>query len=464
MFDVAVIGAGVVGGMIARELTRYSISVCILEKQSDVAMGASKANSGIVHAGFDAKEGSLKAILNVRGAEKMPQVAKELGVHYKNNGSLVVGFTDGDMQAIEALYLRGQKNSVRDLQILSGDEARALEPKLSKEIIGALYAPTGGIICPYMLTVAAVGNAMDNGAVLKTDFEVTSITYADGVYRISSPSETVEATYVINAAGVYSDAVADMAGCGGFTVTPRKGEYLLLDRSAGETVKHTIFRVPTKMGKGILVSPTVDGNLLLGPTSADIEDKTNTETTKEGIDQILAGATACVSDIPLRKVITSFTGLRAVGDTGDFIIEVANWHFLNVAGIESPGLSSAPAIADYVIELLRDDGLTLLPNPNFSPTRKIYRAAEAKYHRIICRCETVSEGEILTAIHTNPGARDVDGVKRRTRSGMGLCQGGFCMPFVAEILARELQIPLTEVTKCGGNSKILVGKVKEVEA
>lgn len=464
MYDIVVIGAGVVGGMIARELTRYRISVCILEKQSDVALGASKANSGIVHAGFDAKEGSLKALLNVRGSEMMESVAKELGVHYKRNGSLVVGFSDEDMQAIRDLYARGCKNNVRGLRILTGDEVRALEPNISDNVIGALHAPTGGIVCPYMLTVASVGNAMDNGAVLKTNFEVTSIEYADGVYKVASPTETVEAKYVINAAGVYSDAVADMAGCGGFTVTPRKGEYLLLDRECGDTVSHTVFKVPTKMGKGILVSPTADGNLLLGPTSVNITDKDNTETTQGGIDAIIAGATECVKNIPLRSVITSFTGLRAVGSTGDFIIEVANWHFVNVAGIESPGLSSAPAIAKYVTELLRDAGLELAPNPDFCPTRKIYRAAEEKYHKVICRCETVSEGEILTAIHTNPGARDIDGVKRRTRGGMGRCQGGFCMPYVAEILARELNMPLTEVTKFGGGSKLLFGKVKEAEA
>lgn len=464
MYDIAVIGAGVVGGMIARALTRRKVSVCILEKQSDVAMGASKANSGIVHAGFDAKEGSLKALLNVRGSEMMESVAKELGVHYKRNGSLVVGFTEEDMSAIRALYARGRKNGVKELRILTGDAVRAIEPNISENVIGALHAPTGGIVCPYMLTVAAVGNAMDNGAVLKTDFEVTSIEYADGVYKLASLTETVEAKYVVNAAGVYSDAVAELAGCGGFTVTPRKGEYLLLDRECGGTVKHTVFKVPTKMGKGILVSPTADGNLLLGPTSVNITDKDNTETTQDGIDAIIAGATECVKNIPLRSVITSFTGLRAVGDTGDFIIAAAKPHFINVGGIESPGLSSAPAIAEYVIELLQKEGMALDENPDFCPTRKVYRAEEAKYHKVICRCETVSEGEILTAIHTNPGARDIDGVKRRTRGGMGRCQGGFCMPYVAEILARELQIPLTEVTKFGGASRLLFGKVKEAEA
>lgn len=462
MYDIVVIGAGVVGGMIARELTRYRVSVCILEKQSDVAMGASKANSGIVHAGFDAKEGSLKALLNVRGSEKMESVAKELGVHYRRNGSLVVGFSDEDMRTIAELYARGCQNNVRGLRILTGEEVRELEPNISDTVLGALHAPTGAIVCPYMLTVAAIGNAMDNGAVLKTDFEVTAIAEKDGVYAISSPNETVEARYVINAAGVYSDAIADMAGCGGFTVTPRKGEYLLLDRECGGVVDHTVFKVPTKMGKGILVSPTADGNLLLGPTSVNIGDKDNTETTQEGIDAIIEGASACVKSIPLRSVITSFTGLRAVGDTGDFIIKAAKPNFIHVAGIESPGLSSAPAIAEYVADLLREHGMELLENTEFCPTRKMFRAPAEKYHKVICRCETVSEGEILTAIHTNPGAKDIDGVKRRTRSGMGRCQGGFCMPYVAEILARERNVDLTDVTKCGGDSRLLFGKVKEV--
>lgn len=464
MYDIVVIGAGVVGGMIARELTRYQLSVCIVEKQGDVAMGASKANSGIVHAGFDAKEGTLKALLNVRGSEMMGAVTKELGVQYRNNGSLVVGFTDEDMQALRDLYMRGVQNGVKKLRVLTKEEVKTLEPNISDKVIGALYAPTGGIVCPYMLTVASVGNAMDNGAVLKTNFDVISIEYANGMYTVSSPTETVEAKYVINAAGVYADKIAAMAGCGTFTVTPRKGEYLLLDRECGDTVGHTVFKVPTKMGKGILVSPTADGNLLLGPTSVNIDEKDNTETTQEGIDAIIAGATECVSGIPLRSVITSFTGLRAVGDTGDFIIEAANDRFVNVGGIESPGLTSAPAIAVYVVDLLRKMGAELKENQNFCPMRKIYRAPEAKYHKVICRCETVSEGEILTAIYTNPGAKDIDGVKRRTRSGMGRCQGGFCMPYVAEILARELGTSLTDVTKFGGESKLLVGKVKEVRA
>ncbi len=460
MFDVTVIGAGVVGGMIARELTKYDLKVCILEKENDVGMGASRANSGIVHAGFDAKEGSLKALMNVKGNEMMEEVTKELGVKYKNNGSLVVGFNDEDMKAINDLYERGIKNGVKKLEVVDQAKLRELEPNVSNEAIGALWAPTGGIVCPYDLTISSIGNAMDNGAELKRNFEVKKIEYKDGVYEISSDSETVTSKYVINSAGLYSDAVAELAGKKTFDVHPRKGEYMLLDKECGDLVNHTIFKVPTKMGKGILVSQTVDGNLLLGPTSVDMEDKENTATTQEGIDAIIGGACECVRDIPLRNVITSFCGLRAAGNTGDFIIEDAGDNFINLGGIESPGLTSAPAIAVYVVDMLKEMGLELKENKNFNPQRKIFKAPMTKYHKIICRCETISEGEMMTAIHTNPGARDIDGIKRRTRGGMGRCQGGFCMPYVAELLSRELGIELEEVTKFGGESKILTGRAK----
>ncbi len=463
MVDVTVIGAGVVGGMIARELTKYDISVCILEKENDVAMGASRANSGIVHAGFDAKEGSLKALMNVRGNEMMEAITKELDVKYKNNGSLVVGFNDEDMKAIGDLYERGIKNGVKKLEVVDQKKLRELEPSISENAIGALWAPTGGIVCPYDLTIASVGNAMDNGAELKTNFEVKKIEYKNGVYEISSDTETVTSKYVINSAGLYSDAVAEMAGKKTFDVHPRKGEYMLLDKECGDIVSHTIFKVPTKMGKGILVSQTVDGNLLLGPTSVDMEDKENTATTQEGIDAIIGGATECVSNIPLRNVITSFCGLRSAGNTGDFIIEDAGDNFINLGGIESPGLTSAPAIAVYVVDMLKNMGMELKENKNFNPQRNIFKAPETKYHKIICRCETISEGEMMTAIHTNPGARDIDGIKRRTRGGMGRCQGGFCMPYVAELLSRELGIELEDVTKFGGESKILTGRAKVTE-
>ncbi len=476
MFDVAVIGAGVVGGMIARTLSAYDLKICILEKNNDVAMGASSANSAIVHAGFDAKEGSLKAKLNVQGSKMMERVCLDLGVKYRNNGSLVIGFNEEDRATLEGLLKRGNENGVEGLRLLNGDEARALEPNLSKNVTCALVAPTGSIVCPYELTVAAIGNAMDNGAELIRDFTVSAIDAEDGFYRIRSERESVDAKYVINAAGVYSDEIARMVGDDSFTVHPRRGEYVLLDKECGALVSHTIFRTPSKMGKGILVSPTVDGNLLTGPTSVDMEDKNDRSTTADGLSMVMKQAGENVDGVDFRKTITSFCGLRSVGSTGDFIINLPRDRFVNVAGIESPGLSSAPAIAEYVVELLQNAGAGFEKRADFNPLRApmhAFREADMEeknriiaedptYGHIICRCETVTEGEILNAIRTEPRPRDLDGVKRRTRAQMGRCQGGFCSPYIVELLAKEWNVPYEAVTKFGGASLINVGKTKEV--
>lgn len=475
MYDIAVIGAGVIGGMIARKLSAYRLSVVILEKGHDVATGATAANSAIVHAGFDAKEGSLKAKLNVRGSEMMEQVCRELGVKYRRNGSLVIGFTEEDKQTLRTLFERGVRNGVRDLELLEPDALQKLEPNISKNAVLALHAPTGGIVCPYELTFAAIGNAMDNGAELMLDSEVTDIRAKDGRYVITAGGRTVETRYVVNAAGLFSDAIAAMVGDTSFSVHPRRGEYVLLDRECGSLISHTVFRTPSKMGKGILVSPTVDGNLLTGPTSVDMEDKSDKATTPEGLARVMKEAQENVDGIFFGKTITSFCGLRAVGSTGDFIINVPRHGFVNVAGIESPGLSSAPAIAEYVAELLAVDGLTMEPLPDWNPIRKPMHgfrdlpieeknaviARDPSYGRVICRCETVTEGEILRAIRTNPRPRDLDGVKRRTRAQMGRCQGGFCSPYIVELLAREMNIPYEAVTKSGGASLVNLGRTKE---
>ena len=478
IYDVAVVGAGVVGGMIARTLSAYQLNLCILEKKHDVAMGASCANSAIVHAGFDAKEGSLKAKLNVKGSEMMAEVCRELGVKYQNNGSLVIGFTDEDRQTVEDLYRRGVANGVKNLKVVESEELHAIEPNVSKNATCALWAPTGSIVCPYELTIASVGNAMDNGAALMLDFDVADIKDENGVYTVTSAnSEFIQAKYIINAAGIYSDAIARMVGDDSFTVHPRRGEYVLLDKECGTLVKHTIFRTPSKMGKGILVSPTVDGNLLTGPTSVDMEDKEDKSTTAAGLGLVMKEALENVDGVMFNKTITSFCGLRAVGSTGDFIITMPTDRFVNAAGIESPGLSSAPAIAEYIVELLANAGMKLEKNPAFNPIRPAAHAfreasmeekneiikKDASYGRIICRCETVSEGEILAAIRTNPKPRDLDGVKRRTRAQMGRCQGGFCSPYIVELLAKEMNVPYESVTKFGGDSYVNIGKTKEVK-
>lgn len=470
MYDAVIIGAGVVGGMVARSLSAYELKICILERENDVAMGATRANSAIVHAGFDAKEGSLKAKFNVEGSKMMEQVAKELGVKYKRNGSLVIGFNDEDLEEIKRLYERGIKNGVEDLEIIDGNRLRELESEISENAVAALYAPTGAIICPYELTVAAIGNAMDNGAELKCGFEVTNIRKTDDGFEIFSGEESVKAKYVINAAGVYSDKIAKMVGDDSFEINPVKGEYILLDKEAGGILKSTVFRTPTKLGKGILVSPTVDGNLILGPTAVPGEDKEDKKTTAQGFAGILKEAGENVKNLPRNKAITSFCGIRAKGNTGDFVIGSPVAGFINVAAIESPGLTSAPAIGEYVKNMI--SGLT--PKKDYNPIRKpahyFKNASDEEknkiikenpaYGRIICRCEEVTEGEILEAIRTNPKPTDMDGVKRRTRAQMGRCQGGFCTPYIMKLLSSELGIPMERVTKSGGDSYLTEGVTK----
>ncbi len=476
MYDVVVIGAGCVGAMTLRELSKYNLKVLIVEKENDVSMGATKANSAIVHAGFDAEEGTLKAKLNVRGAELFKTVTKELGVKYINNGSMVIAFTDEDKAHLDILYERGIKNGVKNLKILTGDEARRIEPNLSKNVTYVLHALDGSITCPYELTIAAIGNAMDNGAELKLNFEVCDIKEKDGYYEIYGKDEMIKSKTVINAAGVYSDKIASFIGDTSFTITPRRGEYILLDKVNGDIVKNTIFRTPSNMGKGILVSPTVDSNLITGPTSYNIEDKENNATTEEGFFEIIKQACENVDKVNYRNTITSFCGVRAVGNTGDFIITSPKRGFINAAGIESPGLSASPAIAEYIVEMLKEAGCELTKNENFNPIRKpmhYFKEAsieekneiikkDKSFGRVICRCETVTEGEILEAIRTNPKPTDLDGVKRRTRAQMGRCQGGFCSPYIINLLSKELNIPVCEITKSGKSSYITVSKTKEV--
>ena len=472
IFDVAIIGAGVIGSMVARELTRYKLSVCMLEQANDVACGASRANSGIIHGGYDPEPGTLKAKLNTVGVELLFETAKELHVPCIRNGSLVCAFSEEENKAVQELYDRGTQNNIPQLQILTGDQARALEPKLSQAVTSALYVPTAGIICPYGLTIAAAGNAMDNGAALQTNFCVTSITRENGIFTITAlDGATVQAKTLINCAGCGSGKIAALAGDDSITIIPRAGEYMLLDKTAGATVSHTIFQVPSAEGKGILVSPTVHGNLLTGPTAKKVTDGMSTETTPEGLDMVRRLSLKSVPSVDFRSVITSFTGVRSSEKSGDFII---GWSekvegLLNVAAIDSPGLTCCVAIAKHVVGLLGQ----LEVNPDFDGHRddphafrnmtleeqNDYIKENPAYGKIVCRCETVSEGEILAAIRTNPPARDLDGVKRRTRSGMGRCQGGFCGPYILELLAKEQNIPMEQVTKCGGGSFMVMGKI-----
>ena len=473
MFDIAIIGAGVVGGLIAETLSKYEVKICLLDKASDVGMGATRANSAIVHAGFDAKCGSLKARFNVRGSVLMEDVCRRLGVKYQNNEALVVGFED-ERAEVEALYERGVQNGVKGLHVIEKDEMLALEPNLNPNLSCALLATTSSIVCPYELCIAAVGNAMDNGATLTLDFEVSSITKVGKKYIVkAADGREIEAKYVINSAGLFADDIAKMTGDCDFSINARRGEYMLLDKDCGNFTKRTIFHTPTKMGKGILVSPTVDGNLIVGPTSVDIDDKNDNSTTAEGFATLFARAADNVANIPFNKVITSFCGLRATGSAGDFIVKERDG-IITLGGIESPGLTSAPAIAEHIEEILSALGAISEKKANYKSERKpahYFRdlSVEEKneiikkdgaYGRIVCRCEGITEGEIVEALTTNPPARDLDGVKRRTRSGMGRCQGGFCSPTIVELIARERNIPFESVTKFGKGSIINYGKTK----
>ena len=475
MFDVIVIGGGVVGGLILRELTKYQLNVCLVEKASDVAMGESKANSGIAHAGFDATIGSLKAKFNVEGNKMMEGVCADLGVKFRRNGSLVVAFSEEDFQTIKDLKFRGEINGVEGLEIIDQVRLREMEKNISDDAIAALYAPTGGIVCPYELTIAAIGNAMDNGAKLMTDFEVSTIEKTgDGYLVKSEDGQEARAKIVINCAGLHSGKIAEMVGDADIQIGARKGEYILLDRESGDFVSHTLFFTPTKLGKGILVTQTVDNNILLGPTAEEGND--STETSADGLAFVIEKARKMCKNVPLFNTITSFAGVRAFSDRHDFIIEESKTAkgVIHCAGIESPGLTASPAIAKYVVETLVGGMLPLAKNEVFNGTRTPdyffkHLTMEEKneiikqdpsYGKIVCRCEQVTEGEILRAIRENPPAKDIDGVKRRTRSGMGRCQGGFCQPYVAELIAKERGISLTSVTKNGKSSNLLTGVTK----
>lgn len=545
-YDIIIIGAGVSGCAVARELSRYDLKICVLDKESDVCEGTSKANSGIVHAGHDAKPGTLKAKLNVQGNLMMEEMAKKLDFPFKRNGSLVVCQNEEELSKLEELKSRGAENGVEGLRILTREEALELEPALADSVYAALYAPTGGIVCPFLMNIAYAENAAVNGVKfqlgtcvediqrcqISNDTPNTEIKQSGSNlqnkhnewnensgenngnqvsgFKVVTNQGIFYSKYVINAAGVYADEIHNMVSEKKLHITPRRGEYCLLDKNAGTLVSHTIFQVPGKMGKGVLVTPTIHGNLMIGPTADDVSDKEETATTRAGLDKVLNDSAKSVKGIPTRQVITSFAGLRAHEDGGDFRIgklpDVPG--FIDVAGIESPGLTSAPAIGVYVCEIVKKmvedtdkqinlgdseclggsknlrssemadkqkNSSRLQKKENFIETRKgITHFAELSleeqkkliqenpaYGQVICRCETVTEGEIVEAIQRPVGARTLDGVKRRVRAGMGRCQGGFCTPRIMEILSRECGISLEEICKNNPDSRIIVGTNKD---
>lgn len=476
MYDVIIIGAGVSGAATARELSRYRASICVLEKEEDVCCGTSKANSAIVHAGYDAAIGSLKAKLNVRGNEIMGRLAEELDFPFERRGALVLCLSEEDMPNLQELYDRGVANGVKDMRILSRDEVLRMEPNITDDVYAALYAPSAGIVCPFGLNIALAENAYVNGVEFKFDTEVKEIKKLDEGYELDTSQGKFRAKYVVNAAGVYADRFHNMVSAEKIHITARRGDYCLMDKEAGTHVGRTIFALPGKLGKGVLVTPTIHGNLLVGPTAVDVEDKEAINTTAEGLALLLAKAGMNVKNIPTRQVITSFAGLRAHEDGDDFIIgEVKDAKgFIDCAGIESPGIASSPAIGEMIAELLRDN-MDLIEKEDFVSTRQGIKDPSTlsmeernalikenpAYGNIICRCEMVTEGEIIDAIKRPLGAKSLDGVKRRTRAGMGRCQSGFCAPRTMEILARECGMSMFDITKAGGKSQIVVGTNKD---
>ena len=479
MYDVIVIGAGVVGSAIARELSRYKLKIGVIDKEEEVACGTSKANSGIVHAGYDPKPGSLKAKLNVLGNTLYPAICKELDIPFRQIGSLVIAFTEEDRQTLQELKNNGEANGVPGLRIVEKEELFKIEPNVNAKAKAALYAPTGGIVGPYEMNIAFAECASINGVNFMLGQEVKGIDWMDSHFRIHTTDAMYESKFLINSAGLFADDVAEMAEKKkNYSIRPRAGEYCLMDKYAGSTVSHVLFQAPGKLGKGTLVTPTVDGNILLGPTAKDMEDKGCTECTQEGLHEVVTKSKTSVPSLEAGYIITSFTGLRAHGDKGDFIIEKSTSvpNLINLIGIESPGLTAAPAIPFEVIELLSQCGCILEERAEFNPKRpEVLRFSQmtheerhnlikrdSTYGNIVCRCEMVTEGEILDAIRRPLGARTMDGVKRRARTGSGRCHGGFCTPKVLELLSRELNISPLEVTKRGKGSNVLVGYNKRL--
>ncbi len=476
-YDAVIIGAGVSGCAIARELSKKELSVCVVEAAEDVCCGTSKANSAIVHAGFDAQTGTLMAKLNVEGTSMMEGLCQELGVDFQKIGSLVVCTSEETRPNLEALLERGQANGVPDLCIIERDELLQMEPNISDAAVCALWAPTAGIVNPFQLTVALAEVAAKNGVDFRFNERVEGAEKLDdGTWRLATNKGQLSARVVVNAAGVYADELHNMV-CqpnDRLTIAPRRGEYFVLDTAAAGYVRHTVFALPTALGKGVLVTPTTAGNILVGPTAEDIQDKEGIDTTQAGLDDIRAKCSVTMKNVPLYHSIRTFSGLRAHQPGHEFVIgEIAGAPgFVDCAAIESPGLSSSPAIGRMVAGLVCDLLGNVGDKTAWDGSRKRIPDVEhmsvdewaalikerPDYGRVICRCRHVTEGQIVDAIHAPIPARSLDAVKRRTEAGMGRCQAGFCTPKVMEILVRELpdMDPLS-LTKQGPGSELIVG-------
>ncbi|MDR2570442.1 MAG: NAD(P)/FAD-dependent oxidoreductase [Oscillospiraceae bacterium] len=471
MLDVLIIGCGITGASVAYELSRYNLLVHAVDRLNDIAGETTRANSGIIHAGYDPKPGTITAHLNVRGNEMIHQLCTSLDVPYKQNGSLVIGFDDKDKKAIDKLYDNGIKNKVPGIKIISAKKAQELEPNLSEKIITALYAPTGGIVSPWELAVALAETAAKNGVKFTLNAKVTKISHIDGGYLVTTTKGEFKTRAVVNAAGLYADDIHGLLKKPDFKITPIRGQYYLLDKSAGGTVSHTIFQCPNEHGKGVLVTPTAHGNLLIGPSSEDVDCRENTDTDASILSNVLQTAKRSIPELNTRENIRNFAGVRAAADTGDFIIREAEKHFYDLAGIKSPGLTAAPAIAEELIKLIEASGIKLSPKDTFINERRVTRfmnlSTEERaelikknpaYGRMVCRCENITEGEILDAFDSPLPPTTLDAIKRRCHAGMGRCQGGFCSPKTIALIAKRFGIDPTEVVKDRQGSYILTGE------
>lgn len=470
MLDVLIIGAGVSGAAVAREVSKFKGDFLVLEKGEDVCTGTSKANSGIIHGGYDANEDSLMAKLNVEGNKMMDELCKDLHIPYSRIGSLVLSFDEKDNYKLENLKKRGEYNGVTGLEIIGREELKKIEPNISDTACAALYCKSAGIVDPFILNIALAENAFDNGVKFKFNEEVINIVKKDGYFEVHTKNNIYEAKVVVNAAGVYADKLHNIVSDEKIEIIPRRGNYILLDKSERNLVKHVLFQLPSDKGKGVLLTPTMDGNILVGPTATDVENKDDIETTRDELDNLILTAGATIKNIPFNKAITSFSGLRAHEVNHEFIIKETIDGFIDCAGIESPGLTSCPAIGKMIAKMVSDK-LGLLKNEDFIKTRKKpihikeLKPAElnelikkdSRYGKIVCRCEEISEGEIVDAIHRSLGARTIDGIKRRTRATAGRCQGGFCTPTIMKILHKELNIKIRDIEKGAPNSKIIFG-------
>ena len=479
MIDVIIIGCGIVGAAVAYELSKYRLTTVVLEQENDIATGTTKANSAIIHAGFDPTPGTLMAKLNVEGALLTKELCTKLDIPYEQIGSLVLALSREELIILEKLYEQGVQNGVQDLRLLDAGELHSFEPNVSQNAVGALYAPTAAIVNPWEYAMALAETAVKNGVELHLNNAVNAIERISDYYLIKTTSGVYEAKYIINAAGINADQIHYLLGQPAFKILPNRGQYYLLDKAEGTRVSHVIFQCPTAEGKGVLISPTVHGNLLVGPNSEDIGECEDVSVTSEGLSFIAETAKKSVPSIRLNESIRHFAGLRAMADVDDFIIGESPTakNFINLAGIKSPGLSAAPAIAKMAVGILSDLGLELTRKPSIIDTRKKIRfkalSSEAKnelikedpaYGHIVCRCETITEGEIIDALNSPIPAATIDGVKRRCNAGMGRCQGGFCTQRVLDLIRRELNIRPEDIIQDKPGTYILSGESKEVGA